>query len=131
MLWKYYQFCLFTQKVNNGIIWGTNGAGTQYISSVYTASPIFPRNTGPECITASIRTGLMYKNGESVSTSSTTSKFGTIPTYNCIGYSDAATNWSFKGKIYSIRIYNRQLSAAEMVYNQKIDNKRFNLGLEI
>lgn len=124
-------FCLFTQKTSNGIIWGTNSSGAQYISSVYTASPIFPRTAAPECITASIRTGLMYKNGVAVSTSTDTNKFGTIPSYNCIGYSDKATTWAFKGKIYSIRIYNRQLSAAEMVYNQKIDDKRFNLGLEI
>lgn len=37
----------------------------------------------------------------------------------------------FTGKIYAIRVYNRQLSASEMLYNQTIDNKRFNLGLNI
>lgn len=34
-------------------------------------------------------------------------------------------------KIYSIRIYNRKLTEEEMLHNQRIDNKRFNLGLNI
>lgn len=37
----------------------------------------------------------------------------------------------FTGKIHAIRIYDRQLTADEMIYNQRIDNKRFNLGLTI
>lgn len=37
----------------------------------------------------------------------------------------------FKGKIYSIRIYNRLLSSNEMIHNQRVDNQRFNLGLNI
>ena len=34
-------------------------------------------------------------------------------------------------KIYSIRIYNRKLTEEEMLHNQRIDNVRFNLGLNI
>ena len=37
----------------------------------------------------------------------------------------------FIGKIYSIRIYNRELTQAEMLSNQQVDNQRFNLGLNI
>lgn len=37
----------------------------------------------------------------------------------------------FKGKIYSIRIYNRQLTQAEILSNQAVDNARFNLGLNL
>jgi hypothetical protein len=37
----------------------------------------------------------------------------------------------FKGIIHSIRIHNRILSEEEILYNQRIDNKRFNLGLDI
>lgn len=33
--------------------------------------------------------------------------------------------------IYAIRIYNRKLSTTEMIANQRIDNVRFNLGLNI
>lgn len=35
------------------------------------------------------------------------------------------------GSIYAIRIYNRQLSDREILINQKIDNARFGLGLDI
>ena len=37
----------------------------------------------------------------------------------------------FNGQIYSIRIYNRQLTEAEVLNNQRIDNTRFNLGLAV
>lgn len=37
----------------------------------------------------------------------------------------------FAGSIYAIRIYNRQLSDREILINQKIDNARFQLGLDI
>ena len=40
-------------------------------------------------------------------------------------------NMIFKGTIYAIRIYNRQLTAAEMLHNQRIDNARYNMGLTI
>lgn len=38
---------------------------------------------------------------------------------------------SFTGSIYAIRIYSRQLSDREILINQKIDNARFGLGLDI
>lgn len=37
--------------------------------------------------------------------------------------------YCFSGDIYSLRIYNRKLSLAEMLQNQSVDNERFNLGL--
>lgn len=30
-----------------------------------------------------------------------------------------------KGRIYAIRIYNRRLTAAEMLHNQAVDHRRF------
>lgn len=50
-----------------------------------------------------------------------------------------STNWIgrrntgnyFKGKIYSIRIYNRQLDSTEIRKNLSVDNIRFNLGLTL
>lgn len=49
------------------------------------------------------------------------------------------TNWIgrrntgnyFKGKIYSIRIYNKQLTEDEVMQNLSVDNLRFNLGLTL
>lgn len=35
------------------------------------------------------------------------------------------------GKIFSIRVYSRQLSETEIRHNQRVDNERFSLGLEL
>lgn len=37
----------------------------------------------------------------------------------------------YSGDVYAIRIYNRQLTLAEMAFNQAIDNERFNLGITV
>lgn len=37
----------------------------------------------------------------------------------------------FKGTIYSIRVYDRDLTEAEVLNNQRVDNERFNLGLSL
>jgi len=37
----------------------------------------------------------------------------------------------FKGTIHAIRVYNTQLTLAEMLANQKVDNERFELGLTL
>lgn len=39
--------------------------------------------------------------------------------------------YNAKIRIFSIRIYNRKLTKAEMLFNQQVDNARFNLGLNI
>ena len=58
------------------------------------------------------------------------------PAYNHIGgriytYSSGTSPNYFDGKIYAIRVYDRKLSLAEMLHNQRIDNRRFKLGLNI
>ena len=40
-------------------------------------------------------------------------------------------NYNFVGTIHSIRMYNRSLTLEERLHNQRIDNIRFNLGLNI
>ena len=42
-----------------------------------------------------------------------------------------AGNQKFIGIIYAVRMYNRKLSKSEMINNQRMDNKRYNLGLNI
>ena len=42
-----------------------------------------------------------------------------------------SSGYYFYGVIYCIRVYNRKLSAEEMLFNQHIDNVRFGLGLTI
>lgn len=48
-----------------------------------------------------------------------------------IGGRSNGTAYYYTGKVYSIRIYNRKLTEKEMRHNQKVDNKRFKLGLKI
>lgn len=48
-----------------------------------------------------------------------------------IGKRDYGAGNLFTGKIYCIRIYNRQLTQDEVLKNLKIDNDRFNLGLTL
>lgn len=53
------------------------------------------------------------------------------PNGNYIGRFSGSSggNAYYYGKIMAIRLYNRQLSASEILKNQKIDNLRFGLGL--
>lgn len=46
-------------------------------------------------------------------------------------YSAHESYMHFNGSIYAIRVYSRQLSDREILINQKIDNARFELGLDI
>ena len=38
---------------------------------------------------------------------------------------------TYSGKIHAMRVYNRQLTDDEILYNQRVDNIRFNLGLDL
>lgn len=56
----------------------------------------------------------------------------TVSSYDFIYPNDDHAQIGTKtGSISSIRIYNRVLTAEEQLYNQRIDNERFNLGLEL
>lgn len=73
-----------------------------------------------------------YENGESMDLTATASYIsGVNANNNYIGKKQANTTSIFKGKIYSIRIYNRQLTEAEVLKNLSVDNIRFNLGLTL
>lgn len=46
-----------------------------------------------------------------------------------IGARNSTKSAFIKAEIYAIRVYNRELSAEEMIYNQEIDKKRYNLDI--
>lgn len=49
-----------------------------------------------------------------------------------IGYRQySSVEMRLLGEIYCIRMYNRTLTDNEILHNQRIDNRRFNLGLNI
>ena len=51
--------------------------------------------------------------------------------YIWIGGRNYGGQYYYNGKILCIRAYDRLLTTDEMIYNQRVDNVRFNLGLNI
>lgn len=70
-----------------------------------------------------------YIDFQSATFGATTSYNNTKETF--VGKRGWTTGSPYKGDVYAIRIYNRKLSAVEMLHNQRVDNERFNLGLDI
>lgn len=88
--------------------------------------------TGTLSGTRSVNRNIACSNGRQVITTYSYNSFA--PSSNdtfAVGRRFQNNAMWFKGDIYAIRIYNRQLTLDEMIYNQKIDNRRFNLGLNI
>lgn len=46
---------------------------------------------------------------------------------NGIGYTGGSTGYQFDGKIWSVRVYDRVLTADELINDANLDNERFNL----
>lgn len=105
-------------------LYGTKGA----MWSNYHDKPVVLTPNGLK--TCSITEGLCYVDG-AVGTFDTTDNrhYSGGNSTNFIGKRSSGSN--FTGKIHAIRIYNRKLSANEMLINQRVDNTRFNLGLTI
>lgn len=79
----------------------------------------------------SVSSARHYENGNEMSLSTTkTYIYGINASYNYIGKRHS-NEYYFKGKIYSIRVYNKQLTEAEVMQNLAVDNIRFNLGLTL
>lgn len=83
--------------------------------------------------TYSVSTALVMQNGESKGFASTDNYISRKYVGSIIGGSGRGLTIyeCLDGKIHSLRIYNRHLSEEEVLHNQAIDNKRFNLGLNI
>ena len=47
------------------------------------------------------------------------------------GYAYDKPRQNFGGKLFSVRVYSRILTQSEMLFNQSVDNTRFNLGLTL
>lgn len=110
----------------------TNGlamiyAGAGYAFCVRTSSNQW-NVTKASLFTASANNTRFMLNGVAGGTKATNS-FGGNTAGTFIGGRSTSNYYYAKVRIYSIRIYNRQLSEAEMLQNQKVDDARFNLGL--
>ena len=70
----------------------------------------------------------LYYMGQDTPQTASGSPNNTTLTYGMIGYGGTSDYpEGFIGKIFSIRIYNRALTAADIAYNYAIDKARFNL----
>lgn len=120
--------CLFTNPVPNrflaafgsgNIIWfGTNSNIPYFRTITNEASSFSWKNQ--QCV----QNGFALKNTTTVDSWT----FGTAMT---IAGRNTGSQILFNGSIYAIRVYSRQLSDREILINQKIDNARFGLGLDI
>lgn len=80
-----------------------------------------------------------YQDGSDarVNGDATTASSSNLAPYNyadgliLIGRRTLTGSTRLNGVIYAIRIYDRKLTVDEMLHNQRLDNKRFNLGLTI
>ena len=86
-----------------------------------------------------IMTMSTYQDGSDarVNGSATTSQSANLAQFQyaddllLIGHRSLTSTIYFNGVIYAIRIYDRKLTVDEMLHNQRLDNKRFDLGLTI
>lgn len=118
-------FPVFKPTTSGGIMffWASGG----YIIWSYTSgNRARPKPTIKKGSWSLSNAGRYLQNGVQMSTMSGTSLAGSNGMY--IG---RRLNDYGKGKIYSIRIYNRQLTLAEVQQNLAVDNIRFNLGLTL
>ena len=90
-------------------------------------------NTSASKATTSLSLNKCISNGSIISTYTIFSSFApNIDNSFTIGYRKYSSNeMRLNGNIYAIRMYNRILTDNEVLHNQKIDNRRFNLGLTI
>ena len=69
---------------------------------------------------------VMYLNSKKLDNSLEQEPWSAAPKYPFM-ISGYANGWRLKGKIYSIRVYNRALTQDEINHNYEIDKKRFGI----
>ena len=69
---------------------------------------------------------VMYLNSKKLENSVVSINWSAVPKYPFM-ISGYANGWRLKGKIYSIRIYNRALTQDEINHNYEMDKKRFGI----
>lgn len=107
----------FGFNADGGVIW-QSGRG---------ARPLY---NAPSSGSVSISNSRALANGTAM-TSTGSNYTSNSDSSSYIGRRSAANGGYFKGKVYSIRIYSRNLSEAEVLANLAVDNQRFNLGLTL
>ncbi len=108
----------------------TSGKNFRYASDTTNSRSYYCPIVTTSKASISVSSARYYENGNMMTLSSDKSYLsGISSSYNYIGRNN--NGYYFKGKIYSIRVYTRQLSQAEILQNLSVDNLRFNLGLTL
>ncbi len=117
---------MFCGKTLNGIAFAIN-ASKYVLYSMPNTTRNRPISTLSKA-SISVSTDRAYENGVAMQTTTADYMTGRA-SLNFIGKRGGNSPQYMKGKIYSIRIYNRKLTQAEVLKNLAVDNARFNLGL--
>lgn len=117
---------LFAGKTSSGLCYYLSSVANVYWS-IGATQRMTPRTTSA-LASVSISNARKYENG-TVITNTSSNFLGGLASTNYIGKRSSGN--PFKGKIFSIRIYNRQLTEEEVFQNLAEDNTRFNLGLTL
>ena len=106
-------------QLSDGILYSCNGGSSPYLIRTQTKASF------------SVSKSIRKENGVDMSTNTITYTYLSLnepKTMNCIGKNGSYT---FNGKVFSIRIYNRILNENEVMQNLAVDNIRFGLGLTL
>ena len=125
--------CLFYGGVNSGVCFHIGNTTDIKWSSGNSSTPSIGKHSNQAKTTYSISRDRVIENF-SAQTFGSSGYITYKMTKMIVGGSgrSASTIYDvFNGQIYSIRIYNRKLSEAEVLSNQQVDNTRFNLGLAV
>ena len=128
----------FTGGVSGSLAFGCEYNSSGQLTRVVQSTTWYPSNTRAPSQT------ILASDVNTISITDTTSMFNGVIGGNGSGWvnspiteqkiivgSNTTGSRLFVGELYAVRVYNRNLSTDEMLFNQQVDNSRFNLGLTI
>lgn len=121
---------VFVSKTRDNIAFGMDGNNIVWTMSTR-RNIWFAANTSLGVHTFSISSEIALQDARYNLTKNSNTDAWNLSAFNGIGYRSNNANFQFNGKIFAIRIYNRLLTEDEMRHNQRVDNERFDLGLDI
>lgn len=121
--------CIFMPVSVNSLAFIVTGSGYAYKPAQSPANQY--KTTRVANFTCSLNGARGMINGSVLTTRSGNNYNTNNSGYGTLGGRGGSPPYNLNGNIHSIRIYNRQLTEEEMLYNQQVDNERFNLGLTL
>ena len=120
-------FIALAPNVADSICFAVSPTGKCILRATAAASKSRPKPTLAKA-SFSISDDYRQQNGENMAVLNNSNMARASSTYNYIGRT--SKNYT-RGKLFSLRVYNRKLTEAEILQNLAVDNIRFNLGLTL